>query len=272
MTSLFCGCSRTEQKADRIALTFTVLTVALSFMIALYAKSYALSTAGMGAVASSGVEVSLVTLSDDRDVLKEENDTETTNSQTKINKEQNKLTEHTKDVIPVKKAVAQPVKNTQKTFKKKVLKKVSSHKPTKKKSLPVHKSELTSNHQNAENTQKESSDTLSDRSLNTKGKSVNPSLNGNSEAATYNLLIAKLNELKRYPTRAIRQSKEGQCIILLKVSKGGIVESGRIDKSSSHLILDAECKRLIEKITGFDTKEHALSRYVTVPVTFSLKD
>ena len=239
-----------DKKADRMAISFTFLFIIISIAAFTVSESHALLIENGNSSSQKSVEVSV--LYSDNHHGNTKDSTETPKSY-EDKPEENIEKDKAPDAIPLK--------------KKKTLKAVTP----KTDNLKEIKKPLKKEKKSAAVSAKNSAPDMSERS---ELKTQNKSLSGAGQSpetskATYNQLLLRLSSLKRYPQRARRQGKEGQCVIALNISDLGVVISGSVKKSSSHLVLDAECERLISKITGFDTHEKQSRNVVLIPCEFS---
>lgn len=248
-----------DKRADRMAYGFTLLLVSIAIAVLSVSESHALLVEGGS---QSGVNAKTVEV----DVMYTKREPEESDSPDSVN---TSTSDNMAETVPVKEENTNSVvrKKTEhnKPAPKKIEKKITETK-NKKKHLK-------------QNRRSDTANTLNPPSSTSK-TSVNSESQNNSENSSsttdskenYNLLLSKLSSLKRYPQRARRQGKEGECIILLKLSENGTVLSGEINKSSNHLVLDSECNRLISKIVGFNTEIRNLKKSVLIPISFHLKD
>ena len=241
-----------------MAISFTFIFIIISIAAFTVSESHALLIENGNSSSQKSVEVS---------VLYSDNHQENTKDSTETPKsyedkpEENIEKDKAPDAIPLK--------------KKKTLKAVTPKTDNLKEIKKPLKKEKKSAAVSAKNSAPDKS--AADMSERSELKTQNKSLSGagqrpETSKATYNQLLLRLSSLKRYPQRARRQGKEGQCVIALNISDSGVVISGSVKKSSSHLVLDAECERLISKITGFDTHEKQSRNVVLIPVNFHLED
>lgn len=247
-----------DKRADRMAVSFTVFLLIITSAVFSVSESHALLVENGGSSLQKSVEVSV--LYSDNHQENHENSSEILKSSVEKPLENMEKDRET-DAIPVKKkktvkAVPPEADNSKKV--KKTFKKEKKSAPSSVKHSASDKSAADMNNRSAPKTQ--------NKSLSGAGQS------GEMSKAAYNLLLSKLSSIKRYPQRARRQGKEGQCVIALNISDSGVVLSGSVNKSSSHLVLDAECERLVSKITGFDTHERQSRNVVLIPVNFHLED
>ena len=87
------------------------------------------------------------------------------------------------------------------------------------------------------------------------------------------LLRARLNQNKRYPATARRESVEGTAILFLHIRRDGSVVEAYIQRSTGSDALDAKVSRMVERAQPFPPfKREATtsSMKLTIPIDFSI--
>lgn len=86
-------------------------------------------------------------------------------------------------------------------------------------------------------------------------------------------LMLKLNEAKRYPSRARRRREEGVTYLRFRMDREGAVLSASIEQSSGHTLLDNETLALVERVEPLPVPPDDMpgeSLEFVVPVEFFL--
>lgn len=102
-----------------------------------------------------------------------------------------------------------------------------------------------------------------------------PTLNNNQKLTWQNQLMLKLNEAKRYPSRARRYRQEGVGYLRFSMDRNGNVLSKSIEQSSGHELLDNETLALIERAQPLPMPPNHVKGDIldfVVPIVFSLRN
>ena len=102
-----------------------------------------------------------------------------------------------------------------------------------------------------------------------------PAQQNNQKLTWQNALMIKLNEAKRYPSRARRYRHEGVGYLRFSMDREGNVLSKSIEQSSGHEMLDNETLELIERAQPLPIPPNHIkgeSLEFVVPIVFSLRN
>ncbi len=89
----------------------------------------------------------------------------------------------------------------------------------------------------------------------------------------YQLILDRLDRLKRYPSRARSRGLEGTVVLAFTLNRDGSLEDYEITQSSGHKVLDIEVKKLIRRATPFPAVPANIGQdqlELSVPINFSL--
>ena len=90
----------------------------------------------------------------------------------------------------------------------------------------------------------------------------------------YQLILDRLDRLKRYPARARRRGDEGTVILAFTLNRDGSLKEYAIRKSSGSKALDLEVKKLIRRAAPFPAVPANISQEeleLSVPISFTLR-
>ena len=90
----------------------------------------------------------------------------------------------------------------------------------------------------------------------------------------YQLILDRLDRLKRYPARARSRGIEGTVVLAFTLNRDGSLNHYEITQSSGHKLLDLEVKKLIRRATPFPAVPANISREqleLSVPIAFALR-
>ena len=96
----------------------------------------------------------------------------------------------------------------------------------------------------------------------------------NGKPKYYQLILERLERLKKYPSRARRRGQQGTVVLAFTLNRDGSLKHYRITQSSGTKSLDLEVKKLIIRATPFPAIPKNISSdtlEVSVPITFSLQ-
>ena len=89
----------------------------------------------------------------------------------------------------------------------------------------------------------------------------------------YQLILDRLDRLKRYPARARRRGDEGTVILAFTLNRDGSLKQYAIKQSSGSKALDLEVKKLIRRAAPFPAIPANISQQeleLSVPISFTL--
>ena len=89
----------------------------------------------------------------------------------------------------------------------------------------------------------------------------------------YQLILDRLERLKKYPSRARRRGDQGTVVLSFTLNRDGSLKSYKITRSSGSKALDIEVKKLIRRATPFPAIPKNISSdtlEVSVPISFAL--
>ena len=95
---------------------------------------------------------------------------------------------------------------------------------------------------------------------------------GNSRSY-FALLMARLNEFKRYPVSAKKDKLQGVVSVLFSINKQGVITSHSIKKSSGHSLLDQAALDIFNKASPLPPIPEFMQRdslTLVLPIDFSL--
>lgn len=87
-------------------------------------------------------------------------------------------------------------------------------------------------------------------------------------------VLARLERVKRYPSRALQRHLQGEVVLALKLNPDGTVISSAITRTSGYEFFDTEVLKMVERATPFPaapTGLHVAALDFLVPVTFRLQ-
>ena len=90
----------------------------------------------------------------------------------------------------------------------------------------------------------------------------------------YQLILDRLDRLKRYPARARRRGIEGTVILAFTLNRDGSLKHYEIRQTSGHKALDIEVKKLIQRAAPFPAVPANIGREqveLSVPISFALR-
>lgn len=90
----------------------------------------------------------------------------------------------------------------------------------------------------------------------------------------YQLILDRLDRLKRYPARARRRGDQGTVILAFTLNRDGSLKHYEIRQSSGSKALDLEVKKLIRRAAPFPAIPGNISRdqlELSVPISFTLQ-
>ena len=96
----------------------------------------------------------------------------------------------------------------------------------------------------------------------------------NGKPKYYQLILERLERLKKYPSRARRRGQQGTVVLSFTLNRDGSLKHYKITQSSGAKSLDLEVKKLIIRATPFPAIPKNISSdtlEVSVPITFSLQ-
>lgn len=88
------------------------------------------------------------------------------------------------------------------------------------------------------------------------------------------VVLARLERVKRYPSRALQRHLQGEVMLALKLNPDGTVLSSAITRTSGYDLFDNEVLKMVERATPFPsapTGLHLAALDFVVPVTFRLQ-
>jgi len=93
--------------------------------------------------------------------------------------------------------------------------------------------------------------------------------------ANYNQIIAaRLQRFKQYPSAARAANEEGRTRVLFTLDRSGRLLSSRLTKSSGHAVLDAEALAVLQRAQPFPplpSEHQGNSASFDVPLSFGLR-
>lgn len=87
------------------------------------------------------------------------------------------------------------------------------------------------------------------------------------------MLLSWLAAHKRYPSAAIRQNQQGECVLRLTIHRNGKVIDSSIERSSGHAMLDREALAMVRRANPFPPAPSDLiadEQIFLIPVAFTL--
>ena len=89
----------------------------------------------------------------------------------------------------------------------------------------------------------------------------------------YQLILDRLERLKKYPSRARRRGEQGTVVLSFTLNRDGSLKHYKIRQSSGSKALDIAVKKLIKRATPFPTVPENISTdklELSVPISFAL--